>query len=93
MNRVISADGTPIADERSDGQGPPIILTAPAPGDRTTMRAPAAHPARHTTVISYDRRGHGDSGDPGAYTVAGEIDDLAALIAEAGGQAALYGHS
>ncbi|WP_049561876.1 alpha/beta fold hydrolase [Nonomuraea sp. SBT364] len=93
MNSVISADGTPIAYERSGGQGPPIILTAPALGDRTTMRALAAHLARYTTVINYDRRGRGDSGDPGAYTVAGEIGDLAALIAEAGGQAALYGHS
>ena len=44
-------------------------------------------------MINYDRRGRGDSGDTAPYAVGREIEDLAALIAEAGGTAAVYGHS
>ncbi|UGT41473.1 alpha/beta hydrolase [Nocardia yamanashiensis] len=46
------------------------------------------------TVINYDRRGRGDSGDtPGVYDVENEIDDLAALVDAVGGAAALFGWS
>jgi pimeloyl-ACP methyl ester carboxylesterase len=45
------------------------------------------------TVYTYDRRGRGDSGDTKPYAVEREIDDLAALIAEAGGSAYVYGIS
>jgi pimeloyl-ACP methyl ester carboxylesterase len=44
-------------------------------------------------VIAYDRRGRGESGDTPPYSVAREVDDLAALIADAGGTAFLFGHS
>jgi pimeloyl-ACP methyl ester carboxylesterase len=44
-------------------------------------------------VLNYDRRGRGDSGDTAPYAVDREIDDLRALIAEAGGTAYLYGIS
>ena len=45
------------------------------------------------TVFAYDRRGRGDSGDTPPYAVEREIEDLAALIEEAGGSAFLFGHS
>ena len=45
------------------------------------------------TVFNYDRRGRGDSGDTLPYGVAREIEDIDALIAEAGGSANLYGIS
>lgn len=46
------------------------------------------------TVINYDRRGRGDSGNtPGVYDVENEIDDLAALVDAVGGKAALFGWS
>jgi pimeloyl-ACP methyl ester carboxylesterase len=45
------------------------------------------------TVIRYDRRGRGDSADTLPYAVEREIEDVAALIDEAGGSAALYGMS
>ena len=45
------------------------------------------------TVLNYDRRGRGDSGDTAPYAVEREIDDIAALIAAAGGSASLFGHS
>ena len=45
------------------------------------------------SVLNYDRRGRGDSGDTSPYAVDREIDDLAALIAAAGGSAAVFGYS
>ncbi|WP_334627913.1 alpha/beta fold hydrolase [Micromonospora sp. CPCC 205539] len=87
-----SADGTPIAYERS-GDGPPIILVGGAFNDRNTTRALGAELASDFGVFGYDRRGRGDSGDTTPYEVRREIEDLAALIAAAGGTAALYGVS
>ena len=49
--------------------------------------------ASHYTVFSYDRRGRGESGDRAPYRVEREIEDLEALIAEAGGSAFVFGHS
>ena len=44
-------------------------------------------------MYNYDRRGRGDSGDTLPYAVEREIEDIEALIAEAGGSAHLYGVS
>ena len=46
-----------------------------------------------TPEYNYDRRGRGDSGDTKPYAVEREIEDIEALIDEAGGTAYLYGHS
>ena len=48
---------------------------------------------RHCTVINYDRRGRGDSGNAGLVSVQHEVDDLAALIDAVGGRASLWGYS
>ena len=53
----------------------------------------AALLAPRFTVFHYDRRGRGDSGDTAPYAVEREVEDLGALIDEAGGSAALYGMS
>ena len=45
------------------------------------------------TVVHYDRRGRGDSGDTAPYAVEREIDDIDALIQDAGGSASLFGMS
>jgi pimeloyl-ACP methyl ester carboxylesterase len=45
------------------------------------------------TVYCYDRRGRGDSGNTLPYAVDREIEDVAAMIGAAGGEAAVYGHS
>ncbi|WP_199430575.1 alpha/beta fold hydrolase [Qaidamihabitans albus] len=92
MEKAVSKDGTPIAFERA-GQGPPLILAAAALCDRSATRPLAERLASRFTVFNYDRRGRGDSGDTAPYAVAREIEDLDALIAAAGGKAALYGHS
>jgi pimeloyl-ACP methyl ester carboxylesterase len=44
-------------------------------------------------VFSYDRRGRAGSGDTPPYEVAREIEDLAAVVAEAGGSAYGFGVS
>lgn len=94
MKTVPSKDGTEIAFDQS-GEGSPIILVAGALGVRShpMFTQLAAHLAPHFTVINYDRRGRGDSGDTLPYAVEREIEDIEALIDEAGGSAFLYGIS
>ena len=92
MQKVISKDGTPIAFDRS-GEGSPIILVSGALSDRMAAAPLAALLAPHFTVFAYDRRGLGSSGDTAPYAVDREVEDLEALIHEAGGSAAVFGHS
>jgi pimeloyl-ACP methyl ester carboxylesterase len=49
--------------------------------------------SEHCTVINYDRRGRGDSGEAGPVSVQHEVDDIAALIESVGGRASLWGWS
>ncbi len=89
---VFSADGTPIAfDQR--GSGAPVILVGGAFNDRTTVAGLAEVLAGDFTTIAYDRRGRGSSGDAAEYAVEREIEDIAALIAQVGGTASVFGHS
>jgi pimeloyl-ACP methyl ester carboxylesterase len=94
MSTVTSKDGTTIAYDKL-GAGPPVILVAGALGVRAypVMGELAALLAPHFTVINYDRRGRGESGDTLPYAVAREIEDIDALIDAAGGSAYLYGIS
>ncbi len=64
--RVTSADGTEIAFEQS-GRGPAVVLVASALADRSGTAKLATLLAHHFTVINYDRRGRGASGDAAAY--------------------------
>ena len=94
MRTVISKDGTAIAFDQW-GTGPAIILVGGAFTDRSqpilTQLAESLSP--QFTVINYDRRGRGDSGDTAPYGVEREIEDLEALIKEAGGSAFVCGFS
>jgi pimeloyl-ACP methyl ester carboxylesterase len=90
--RVSSKDGTPIAYERA-GSGPAVILVGGALDDGTENAPLVPALAAHFTVYNYARRGRGDSGDTPPYAVEREIEDLAALVAEAGAPAHLYGVS
>jgi len=94
MKKVTSKDGTPIAFDQS-GQGPPLILVSGALGVRShpmfTQLAELLAP--HFTVFNYDRRGRGDSGDTLPYTIEREVEDIEALLDEAGGSAFVYGIS
>src|SRR6266545_2721203 len=92
MNTVISADGTAIAFDRF-GDGPPVIMTVGAFNTRSTTEPLATALQEHLTVLNYDRRGRGDSGDTAPYAVDREIEDIAALIGGAGGSASVFGYS
>jgi pimeloyl-ACP methyl ester carboxylesterase len=91
---VRSADGTQIAFTRS-GSGPALVMVDPALGYSgfDNIRGLGAMLAAEFTVYTYDRRGRGASGDTEPYAVAREVEDLAAVIAEAGGSACVYGLS
>ena len=94
MNTVTSRDGTKIAFDKA-GQGPAVIVVDGALCYRANgPSGPLARLlARDFTVYTYDRRGRGDSGDTAPYAVEREVEDLAALLAEAGGTAFVYGIS
>jgi pimeloyl-ACP methyl ester carboxylesterase len=94
MHTVVSGDGTSIAFERA-GDGPPLILVDGALCYRGSgpARPLAARLVERFTVVTYDRRGRGDSGDTPPYAVEREVEDLAALVQEAGGSAYVYGVS
>ena len=92
MEKVTSADGTAIAFDRL-GAGMPVVIAGGALCTRAATRPLAEHLAQQFTVFNYDRRGRGDSGDDAPYAVEREIEDLAALLAAAGGSASVYGHS
>src|SRR4051812_48902228 len=92
MKTTTSADGTAIAYDEV-GTGPPLIMAAGAFNDRQTTAPLADALAGSFTVLNYDRRGRGDSGDTAPYAVEREIEDLDALIAAAGGSAAVFGYS
>jgi pimeloyl-ACP methyl ester carboxylesterase len=92
--KCVSKDGTTIAFEQAGG-GPPVILIPGALCDRATgpNKPLAKRLAEAFTVIVYDRRGRGASGDTRPYRVDREVEDIEALIDAAGGSAQLYGIS
>ncbi|MGA6173284.1 alpha/beta fold hydrolase [Streptomyces sp. NPDC012600] len=101
MDRILSADGTPIACRRQ-GEGPPLVLVGGALSSAATDAPLAALLAPRFTVVTYDRRGRGASGSvrqepakdgSGASGVRREIEDLAAVVAAAGPGASVFGMS
>jgi pimeloyl-ACP methyl ester carboxylesterase len=92
MKTTLSADGTKIAFDQT-GEGPPVILVVGAFNDRSTGAPLARALESQFTVLNYDRRGRGASGDTQPYAVEREIEDLDALIREAGGEARVFGYS
>ena len=87
-----SKDGTRIAYDKT-GQGPALILVAGAFQDRMAMGAYARPLSEHFTIYNYDRRGRGESGDIQPYAIQREIEDIDALVQEAGGSAYVFGGS
>jgi len=92
MATTRSKDGTKIAYDKT-GQGPALILVAGAFQDRMAMGPYAGPLSEHFTAYNYDRRGRGESGDSQPYAVEREIEDIDALIREAGGSAFVFGGS
>jgi pimeloyl-ACP methyl ester carboxylesterase len=92
LPRVTSRDGTTIAYDRQ-GAGPPVILVGGGLDDGSENAPLAAELADRFTVYNYARRGRGESGDTQPYAVERELEDLVALIGQAGGSAHVYGVS
>ncbi|MFD9408209.1 alpha/beta fold hydrolase [Streptomyces sp. NPDC059989] len=93
MFKVISSDGTAIAGERHGDEGPALILVGGTLMTRARHAPLASLLARDFSVVNYDRRGRGDSGDHPVYDVQREVDDLDALIERVGGPVLLFGMS
>lgn len=94
METVRSKDGTLIAFD-SVGKGPVVILVSGAFIDRShnfNVELSKFLSAKFS-VINYDRRGRGNSGNTTPYAVQREIEDLEALIRLAGGSAYVLGVS
>jgi pimeloyl-ACP methyl ester carboxylesterase len=95
MKTVQSADGTTIAFDQL-GEGPALILVDGALEHRTMDSETARLGKRlseYFTVFHYDRRGRGDSTDTQPYAVEREIEDIDAIITEAGRSAYIFGIS
>ena len=92
METVTSRDGTEIAFDRI-GQGPPVILVSGGSVDRSSNAPLAKELAADLTVLNYDRRGRGPSGDTAPYAIDREIEDIEAVLEAAGGSANLWGSS
>lgn len=95
MRTVTSIDGTTIAFDQM-GSGPALILVGGAVQHRAfdpSTAKLASLLAPHFTVYHYDRRGRGDSTDTLPFAVEREIEDIEALVNDAGGSAYLFGMS
>lgn len=97
MPSVTSQDSTTIAFDKA-GSGPALILVGGmfeqrAMESETSKLAVDPTLAQHFTVYHYDRRGRGDSGDTLPFAVEREIEDIDALITDAGGSAFVFGIS
>lgn len=94
MKTTRSSDGTTIAYDTA-GTGPRLVLVDGALCTRRIGpgKGLARLLAEHFTVINYDRRGRGDSGDAVEYAIEREVEDLEAVIETAGGNAFVFGQS
>jgi pimeloyl-ACP methyl ester carboxylesterase len=95
MPTVTSQDGTTIAFDKV-GSDPAVILVNGAMAYRA-FDPSLAHLAellgQHFTVYNYDRRGRGASSDKEPFAKEREMEDLQALIEDAGGKAMVFGFS
>jgi pimeloyl-ACP methyl ester carboxylesterase len=92
LPHVISADGTPIAYERT-GSGPPLILVHGSINDRTIWRRVVPAFAARYTVYAMDRRGRNESGPPADHDLERQFEDVLAVIDAASAPADVVAHS
>ncbi|MBV9383948.1 MAG: alpha/beta hydrolase [Streptosporangiaceae bacterium] len=77
---VVSRDGGELAGERWPGGSPVVVLLHQGVADRRAWRETASHLAPAVTVVSYDRRGFGESA-PG-HEPFSHVDDLIAVLGQ-----------
>jgi pimeloyl-ACP methyl ester carboxylesterase len=94
MEHVTSADGTKVALALT-GSGPPLVVVngALSVGTPSNPLGPLLEP--RFTLVRYDRRGRGASGDAPSYAPEREIEDLAAVLGAVSepGSAFVFAHS
>lgn len=91
---MLSRDGT-VIEFSQQGHGPVVVLVEPVGHFRqcSAFGGLAALLASHFSVVTYDRRGRGNSTDTAPYSPQREVEDLSAVIAGTGGSAFVYGFS
>jgi len=89
---VRSKDGTPLAFWRQ-GSGPALLLVHGGLCDHLAWHFVAPLLTRHFTVWTFDRRGHGESGETQPWSFAREVEDIHALLSKVGEPVHLLGHS
>lgn len=92
MESVTSANGTPIAFERT-GSGSPLVLVHGTSGNHSRWDSVRPALAEHCTVYGIDRRGCGESGDAPEYALDREVEDIIAVVESIGEPVHLLGHS
>jgi pimeloyl-ACP methyl ester carboxylesterase len=92
MDSVVSADGTELG-YRVRGDGPPVVLVHGTSGSKAHMGRLARALADDFRVVTYDRRGRGDSGDADEYDFQRELEDLRAVVDAVDGDPVVFGHS
>ncbi len=95
FSSTTSRDGTMIAYDVVGESGPVLVYVTGAicHRDFQPVKKGAAVLAEAFRVVTYDRRGRGDSADGESWSLDHEVDDLEAVIDAVGGQALIYGHS
>jgi len=94
MQTIQSKDKTPIAYEVV-GKGPLLIIVSGALNTHNFGVPSEMTPylQDNFTVLNYDRRGRGQSGNTLPYSIDKELQDIEALIDQHGGKAFIFGHS
>ena len=94
MNIIHSKDNTPIAYETT-GSGPLLIIVTGALNTHNFGAPSEMTPYLQDkfTILNYDRRGRGQSGNTLPYSIDKELEDIESLIDQHGGKAFIYGHS
>jgi pimeloyl-ACP methyl ester carboxylesterase len=92
LRHVTAPDGVRIACEVS-GEGPPLVMVHGAGSARWSFDEVRPQLESLFRVIAIDRRGRGDSTDGDGYALESEVEDVAAVVRDAGDGALLFGHS
>lgn len=93
MPYVTSADGTTIGFGHLSDRGPALVLVSGGLDDGSENLPLGRQLVGGFAVVTYRRRGRGDSGDTSSYSVEREVEDLAAVIGAVGGHASVFGAS
>jgi pimeloyl-ACP methyl ester carboxylesterase len=76
----VRPEGTRLVDERHDGAGATVVALHAGVADRRCWRETIAHLHGGATVVSYDRRGYGET--PPSSAPFSNLDDLVLVLEE-----------